>query len=121
VCEGKGHIISGARRWKRKYQPNEKADNGSALDGGGERTCPGLIDRDPCRQPDKKSAWTASANSAQQKTPSATMLRRMPMMIMVVGPATGYRGRAFHHHHRGAIATVNRSRARLESPAVMMM
>ena len=73
MCEGKGHIISGARRWKGKYQPNEKADNGSAPDGGGgstpeyecettrheanddsgERTCPGLIDRDPCCQPDE--------------------------------------------------------------------
>jgi hypothetical protein len=41
------------------------------------------------------------------------------MMIMVAGPATGLQGRAFHHHH-GADARVNRSRARLESPAVMM-
>jgi hypothetical protein len=38
VCKGKGHIISGASCWKRKYQPNEKADNGSALDGGGGST-----------------------------------------------------------------------------------
>jgi len=73
VCKGKGRIISGARRWKRrKYQPNENADNGSALDRGGraseyecdttryeanddsgERTCPGLIDSDACCQPDE--------------------------------------------------------------------
>jgi hypothetical protein len=136
VC--KGNIISGPRRGKGKYQPNEKANNGNALDGGdgstpehecettrheanddgGERTCPGLIDRDPCCQPDEKwDAWTASVNSAQQKTPSPTILRRIPMVIMVVGSRDRVTGAAPSHHHRGAIDSVNRSRARLETPA----
>jgi hypothetical protein len=34
------------------------------------------------------NAWNARANSAQQKTPSPTILRRTPMMIMVVDPVT---------------------------------
>jgi hypothetical protein len=36
------------------------------------------------------NAWIASANSAQQKTPSPTTLRRTPMMIMVMGPVTKF-------------------------------
>jgi hypothetical protein len=34
------------------------------------------------------NAWLASANSAQQKMPSPTILRRTPMMSMVMVPVT---------------------------------
>jgi hypothetical protein len=43
------------------------------------------------------NAWIASANTAQQKTPSPTTLRRTPMMIMMLDPVRR-KGRAFDHH-----------------------
>jgi hypothetical protein len=38
------------------------------------------------------NAWVASANSAQQKMPSPTMLTRTPMTSMVMVPATRIAG-----------------------------